>query len=101
MMNGDDVVGAGPIRHFDSLFRGAMIPNTGPVGAYGHERDRERPARAKLGEERCVSGVTSEENGFALAAQNVAVVAALDFAGPAFAPVFDLYGLNFERAGAI
>src|ERR1035438_5815200 len=98
MMHRHDVTRASEVREPDRLLRTAMIPNPRTVGADGHDRSFEWPARTNVGKQRRLCRVAANQQRPAFATQHVPVVAAFNSTRPAPAPMLDLERFDFQIA---
>src|SRR5689334_2385963 len=73
-----------------------MVADPGAVSANWHNTDLEGPARSNVPEQRRQSGVSSKQKSLSFTAQDVAVIASWQVAGPALPPVLDFKSLNFN-----
>src|SRR6266700_3220402 len=97
MMDRQEVARAGLIRHPHRLLRRAVGTDPRLVSANRHDRQLVRAMAAECFETVAHGGIASKDNLFALATQDVAVVAAISITPPACSPVFDFKGPHVDR----
>lgn len=93
VVDGQDVLCAGVVRHGQRLFRGAVNMNPGAIGADRHDGQVNRGGRADHAEIVGERGVSAEDDAAVGSFDEVPVVAAIGVGADAGAPV-----VHFESA---
>ncbi|MPN19419.1 hypothetical protein SDC9_166788 [bioreactor metagenome] len=87
---------AGRLRHPNRFFRRAVRAGPRVISTVRHDGEFKRPLAAQFTKTIGIGCVSAEDDAFALALQDVAVVTAVPVIAPAGTPMADLKGLHTD-----